>query len=308
MTRCGTSTIGLNELLGAQLPAPWAVANSVYRADVLAFVRALAERGAQPHLFISQGAATAGAAGDWWRAVAEAATIVREVYVPAKVLSSLGSTGASVYFRYQLRRAVRNLTMAGIPSSRIGLALGFQTDASGRDGLAAPRWYEVVKRETLAARRVSSELGLESVWSWGWAAFGGGLDPTQQRAACVYLWARNPVLCDARRAVGRGFDASRAQPAERTGERLRMRVVGAGQPTWLAIHAGARLTGRVAYVQRRSRSGWISVERVVLQPFGPLRVKLDVPPGRCLLRVYVVPEAAPGGAAITTPATAIRVR
>jgi len=130
---------------------------------VLELVRALAERGVQPHVFISESAATGGAAANWWRSVAEAATIVREVYVSGPALQALGPSGATIYLRFQLRRAVRNFTTIGIPSSRVGLALGFHSGRGGRGGLSAARWFGVVKREGLAARQVAGELGLDSV-------------------------------------------------------------------------------------------------------------------------------------------------
>ena len=150
VTGCSTPMIGLNELFGAQRPTPWHLRNARYRANVLALVQRLAGSGAQPQLFISQSGATAGTAGRWWREVAQSATIVRELYLPAPWLHSFGPGGASVYMRFELRRAVRNLTTIGIPSSRIGIALGFQSGRGGRMGLAAAPWFEIVKREALA--------------------------------------------------------------------------------------------------------------------------------------------------------------
>ena len=106
--------------------------------------------------------------------------------------------------RFELRRAVRNLTTIGVPSSRVGIALGFQSGRGGRMGLAAAPWFEVVKRETLATRQVAGELSLASVWSWGWATFPGTrTDPASKRAACVFLWTREASLCDGPAAAGR---------------------------------------------------------------------------------------------------------
>jgi len=143
VTGCGTPIIALNELFGARLSAASSPTNAQYRANVLALVQALASRGAQPHLLISEGAATKGASAEWWRSVASVATIVREVYISAPLLQRLGSSGSTVYLRFQLRRAVRNFTTIGIPSSRVGLALGFHEGRGGRAGLSAVRWYDV---------------------------------------------------------------------------------------------------------------------------------------------------------------------
>ena len=52
-------------------------------------------------------------------------------------------------------------------------------------------------------------MGLRSVWSWGWAAWSTGeRDPDKPTAACVYLWARDPSLCNGPSAAGKGFNTS----------------------------------------------------------------------------------------------------
>jgi hypothetical protein len=177
VTGCDTPIVGLNELYGARLAVPWSRTNAQYRANVLELVRALAARGAQAHLLISEAGATGGQAGSWWRSVAEAGTIVREVYVPGRTVQALGPSATTVYLRFLLRRAVRNFTTIGVPSNRVGLALGFQSGRSGRNGLSRERWFGVVKREALAARQVAGELAVDSVWSWG----GGRPSPVPRR-------------------------------------------------------------------------------------------------------------------------------
>ena len=310
VTDCGTPVIALNELFGAHLRSPWSRSNAQYRANVLELVRALAAHGAQPHLLISQGAATGGTAGDWWRSVAQSATIVRETYISAPLLAHQGAAGATVYLRFQFRRAIRNFTTIGIPSGRVGLALGFHSGRGGRAGLAAQRWFEVVKREALAAHQVATELGIGSVWSWGWARFAGANgDAEKEEAACIYLWARDSGLCNAPAAAGHAFDPSRAQPAERPGRGMvRFRLLSAHHPTWVEVRASARLTARVAYVQEATVRGWHSVSRVILAPFHPLRIRLPLADGRRLLRLYVAAESAPLGVAFTSPPIGVRVR
>jgi hypothetical protein len=309
VTDCGTPVIALNELFGAHLRSPWSPTNTQYRANVLELARALAAHGAQPHLLISEGAATGGAAGGWWRSVAQSTTIIREVYISAPLLERRGASGATVYLRFQLRRAIRNFTTIGIPSGRVSLALGFHGGRGGRSGLPAQRWFSVVKREGLAARQVATELGVASVWSWGWARFAGAEADTSKRdAACVYLWARDPTLCDAPAVAGRGFDSSRVQPAERPGRgSVRFRVLSARHPVWLEVSASARLTARVAYVQQATAEGWRSLQRVVLAPFHPLRVRVPLADGRRVLRLYVTAESAPLGTAFASPPVVARV-
>ena len=61
----------------------------------------------------------------------------------------------------------------------------------------------------------------QGVWSWGWPSFSvAGNDPDKPAAACVYLWTRDPKLCDGPALAGAGFNASLTEgqielPAER---------------------------------------------------------------------------------------------
>jgi hypothetical protein len=304
ITGCSTPVVGLNELFGAERPTPWRAHNARYRANVLALLQGLQARGAQPQLFISRAAATGGAAGRWWRAVAQSATIVRELYLPARWLYSFGPARASVYMRFELRRAVRNLTTIGVPSSRVGIALGFH---KGRHiGLAAAPWFDVVKRETLATRQVAGELSLASVWSWGWASFPGSrADPVTRRAACVYLWTREASLCDGPAAAGMGFNRSLSQPAESSRRRAAVRVLGGR--VWFQVSASPKLAARIAFLQVRRGGEWRNAHRLLLGPFHPQRMHVPLAHGRHLVRLYVAAENAPGGEAFWTAPRVVRV-
>ena len=84
--------------------------------------------------------------------------------------------------------------------------------ASARvEGLAPrSRWFSVSKWQALAVRQVARELRLAHLWSWGWAQRDErSNDPDKTYAACVWLWARDPGLCDAPGILGREFDADR---------------------------------------------------------------------------------------------------
>lgn len=308
VTGCTTPVIGLNELFGAQRPAPWRPRNARYRADILALIQALAARGAQPQLLISQAASTAGPAASWWRTVAQSATIVRELYLPAPSLRVLGPARGSVYMRFQLRRAVRNLTTIGVPSSRVGIVLGFQKGVGGRMGLAARSWFDVVKLETLATKQVAGELSLASIWSWGWAAFPGSrADAATERAACVYLWTRDSGLCDGPAAAGPGFDGSLAQPAEGTRLRVTLRVLSSRHPAWFEVTSSAKLAARVAFLQIRSGGRWQNAQRLLLGPFHPQRMRVPLADGSHVARLYVAPENAPRGEALWSGSRVLRV-
>jgi hypothetical protein len=307
VTGCSTPVIALNELFGAHHPVPWTAKTSQYRANVLALVRGLTQRGAQPHLLISQAGATAGFAGTWWRAVAQSATIARELYLPAPWLHSLGPGRASVFLRFELRRAIRNFTTIGVPSSRVAVALGFQQGVGGRMGLAALPWLGVVKRETLAARQVVRELGVGTVWTWGWATFPGRRFVSASRqAACVYLWTRDPSLCDGPGAAGRGFDSSLRQPAE-GGRRVTFRVRNSRHPAWFRLSSSPKLAARVAFVQVRRTGPWRTVQRLLLGPLRARPVRVPLADGRWLVRLWVAAENAPNGGALWTRPVAVRV-
>jgi hypothetical protein len=91
--------------------------------------------------------------------------------------------------------------------------IGFQTGpgTGGREGLAPrSRWFSVGKWQALAVRQVARELRLAHLWSWGWAQRDErSNDPDKTYAACVWLWARDPGLCDAPGILGRELDADR---------------------------------------------------------------------------------------------------
>jgi hypothetical protein len=150
----------------------------------------------------------------WWHQAAAVGDIVRELHFNARITYERGALLGSRARRISMRRAIAALRAIGIPPERIGLQVGFQSGSGkgGREGLA-PReaWLTAVKREVLAARQVAADEGIATVWTWGWGTFGpGSEDPDKESAACVYLWTRDPALCDGPGAAGPGFDASLA--------------------------------------------------------------------------------------------------
>jgi hypothetical protein len=203
---CPNPVIAENELQGARTLTPWSVGNAQYRANVLIFLRALAARGAKPVLLVSSSPYTGGEAGDWWRQVAQVASIVREAYFPAPSVYKQGIVQGSRSIRQMFRGGAQDFISIGIPPSKVGIMLGFQTTtgSGGREHLEpASKWFELTKLQVLAARTVARELGLATVWSWGWATWTPAeSDPDKQAAACVYLWTRDAKLCNAPRMVG----------------------------------------------------------------------------------------------------------
>jgi hypothetical protein len=209
-SNCSRPWMALNELFGAHLTTPWTATNARYRQNVIIFIKTLRELGARPMLLISSRPYTEGEAGLWWREAAHYANLVQEVYYSGKLIHRQGAIAGSRTMRRRFREAVRAFTDLGIPADRVGLMLGFQ--ASNRGSMAAIPWFEHVKMQALAAKQVARETGIGSVWSWGWIARNAAqADPDKEAAACVYLWARDPRLCDGPVAAGPGFNTSRTQ-------------------------------------------------------------------------------------------------
>ena len=175
-------------------------------------------------------------------------------------------------------------------------------------GLAAGPWFDVVKLETLATKQVAGELSLASVSSWGWAAFPfNRADAASERAACVYLWAREASLCDGPAAAGRGFNRSLAQPAEGSRLWVTLRVLSSRHPAWFQVTSSARLSARVAFLQVRRGGQWHNAQRLLLGPFHPQRMRVPLVNGSYVVRLWVAPENAPQGGALWSASRAFRV-
>lgn len=212
-TGCEKPLIVLNELNGAHLETPWSATNAGYRANVLALVRRLAERGARSFLLISRKAYLGSdEAVAWWRETAQYADLVSEVYFPAPSVHRMGAIAGSRRIRMAMRDRIDRFMGIGIPRTKLGIVVGFQTGSGtgGREGLRPKEaWFEYVKLNALAAKQIVQETGIASVISWGWQSYSAqGQDPDREAAACVYLWTRDASLCDGPRAAGPAFNAS----------------------------------------------------------------------------------------------------
>ena len=135
---CATPLIALNELAGANLPTPWTPTTAQYRANVLALVQRLAERGARPFLLLPKRPYTHDEAADeWWRQAAEVADLVPEVYFSGPSVAKQGAVLGSRRLRGVMRTRMEDLIQIGIPTSRLGMMLQFSSThgAGGREGL-----------------------------------------------------------------------------------------------------------------------------------------------------------------------------
>lgn len=245
---CATPLIVENELFGPGTATPWTASVAQYRANVLAFLQDLAAQGAHPVLLINKSPyAGSSDAVAWWQSVAKVADIVREVYLPATNVWPLGPILGNRFLRQSYRNAATALTSLGIPANRLGLMLSFLSHkgVGGRNGLEpASAWYQVVKWEALSAKQVARELGLGSVFSWGWQEWNPKeRDPDKPDAACVWLWARQRSLCDAPKMLGRHFDRSLTAGQIRLTHGTVCRVEGNGAVGQRSVDTLATLTG-----------------------------------------------------------------
>jgi hypothetical protein len=245
-TSCATPWIALNELFGSSLPTPWSDWNTQYRANVLAFVKTLAARGARPFLLVNSKPYMGGEAAAWWQQLAAVSDIVRETYLSANKLYAQGPIAANRTLRQALRSGLGDFTAIGIPTTKLGVMLGFQTakGIGGREGLEPTQaWLEVVKWQALAARQIAADIPISSIWSWGWGQSNKAeQDPDKAAAACVWLWTRAHTLCNGPAAAGTGWDSSMTEGQIRLSAGVQC-TVGGRSITNRAIEELQRLTG-----------------------------------------------------------------
>jgi hypothetical protein len=198
---CGNPIIALNELIPPGNASSSSVAQ--YRANVLQLIGAISAGGGRAVLALPATTPMGtGAAANFLVQASQQASLVLEVYFNNSQLFQQGALLASRSIRIGFRTQIADLEALGVPASDIGIMLGFQSGPgqAGREGLQpTSSWLEMVKLQQLAAKQVTSDTGIATIWSWGWGTFNnpGSADPDKQAAACVYLWTRDPSLCNA---------------------------------------------------------------------------------------------------------------
>jgi len=198
---CGNPIIALNELIPPGGASAFSVAQ--YRANVLQLIGAITAGGGRAVLALPFTTPTAaGPAANFLVQASQQASLVLEIYFNNNQLFQQGALLASRNIRIGFRTQIAKFEALGIPAADLGIMLGFQSGPGqqGREGLQpAANWLEMVKLQELAAKQVTSDTGIATIWSWGWGTFNnpGSADPDKQAAACVYLWTRDPTLCNA---------------------------------------------------------------------------------------------------------------
>jgi hypothetical protein len=198
---CQQPLIALNELLPPGGASDTKMAQ--YRSNVIALLTALTNGGARPVLALPFSTPTgAGVPADFLKQASGLSSLVLEVYFNNNRLFQTGALLASRSIRVGFRQRIAALEALGIPAGNLGIMLGFQSalGQNGREGLQpTASWLEMVKLQELAAKQVSADTGIATIWSWGWGTFSnaGSADADKQAAACVWLWTRDPTLCNA---------------------------------------------------------------------------------------------------------------
>jgi len=125
---CAQPIILENEMNGANLITPWSPTNAQYRRNVLIYLQTLAARGARPVLPVPSvpylGDETAI---EWWRQVSTYADIVSESYFAAPRIAKQGPFAGGRTVRKLFRDRIAPYTSIGIPTSKLGIMLGFHT-------------------------------------------------------------------------------------------------------------------------------------------------------------------------------------
>ncbi len=90
-------------------------------------MQTLSALGARPVILVPSAPYMGDEAGDWWRQLSQYAEVVRESYFAAPGIAKQGPIEGSRTLRNLFRKRVAEFTSAGLPASKLGLMLGFQT-------------------------------------------------------------------------------------------------------------------------------------------------------------------------------------
>jgi hypothetical protein len=201
MTTCATPWLALNEMQAVQTPEPASYTQRRFRDNVLALSKALHDRGVRVFLMMPRIPLDNTRYRSYWRQLSFHADLVYEAFTfKSRDVLKLGDVGGRRHLRLRWADAVRRLKTFVVPARRAGLVIPYWTHNanSGREGLSDAAWYRLTRIKTLAANDVGVNQELGSIWSWGWQTNPrvGEVDADKPRAACHYLNARDPALCD----------------------------------------------------------------------------------------------------------------
>ena len=211
VTGCAHPLIAENELFGAQTSTPWrrptrstARTSELFRSSEAR--RAPGDHDREPAVHRRRGGrvvARGRAGGD-----PDPAGLLHLARTRRALQARAGAREPLDAQRHaRARRALRRDRHPGGPR-RARAAVPLPPDGGARKGLQPGRVAR--DREARGARGQAGRGGvkIEGVWSWGWPTFtAAGADPDKPAAACVWLWTRDPKLCDGPRPPA-PFDTS----------------------------------------------------------------------------------------------------
>jgi hypothetical protein len=203
MTSCTTPWLTLNEMQAVQIDEPASYNQRRFRANVLTLAKALDNRGVRVLLLMPRIPLDNTRYRAYWRELSRHADLVYEAYTWSTLtVNRLGDAAARAYMRGKWTDAMRRLKRFVVSMNRAGIVIPYWSrparSPTGREHLSDARWFRAVRLRTLAVKDVAGNMGLGTVWSWGWQTNPkvGEVDPDKPRAACYYLQARDPSLCD----------------------------------------------------------------------------------------------------------------
>ncbi len=201
MTSCDPPWLVLNEMLTVQSPEPIGYGQRRWRENVLLLAKELDARGVRVILLMPRIPHAKTRYRSYWRTLSRYTDFVYEAYYwSSRETIKRSDAGARKYLRDKWTGAIQRLKKFTVHPSRTGLMIPYWVNNrfSGRVGLSDNAWFRLTRLKTEAASAVGRNEGLSTLWSWGWQTNPnvGEVDPDKPKAACVYLNARDPLLCD----------------------------------------------------------------------------------------------------------------
>ena len=198
MSTCDPPWLALNEMQAVQMPEPLSRSVLRYRNNVLALATKLNRAGVRTFLLIPRIPQQRTRYARYWRSLALQANLVYEAYSFSSRTAI--RPGGERYLREKWTAAMSRLLKFARKPSRMGIMIPYWTKhrLSGREGLRDAAWFRLTRIKTDAVESVARSFRLGTIWSWGWQTNPavGEVDPDKKKAACYYLQARDPALCD----------------------------------------------------------------------------------------------------------------
>ena len=203
MTSCTRPWLTLNEMQAVQVDEPATYAQRRFRANVLALAKALDNRGVRVLLLMPRIPLENTRYRSYWRELSTHADLVYEAYTWSSLtVNRLGDVAARNYLRNKWTETMQRLKRFVVSMRHAGIVIPYwsrpRRAPSGRENLSDARWFRLTRIKTLAVGDVARSMDLGTIWSWGWQTNPkvGEVDPDKPMAACYYLQARDPSLCD----------------------------------------------------------------------------------------------------------------